>query len=148
MPPSRLLKRLESFIGRKDYLEQIEAAFTKENKHVIILSSFPGTGKSSLANEIGHRLNESSLNQFVYWMRSDENNLDAEFRLYALDLKVVSEEEYAKKPTEYIIDQIAMKLRSKHMNEKFLFILDNCDSIKNASRCIDLIVKIMMTNSK
>jgi hypothetical protein len=35
-----------------------------------------GIGKLSIANEFGHRFNDNSLNQFVYWMRSDENNLE------------------------------------------------------------------------
>ena len=49
----------------------------------------PGTGKSSIANEIGHRLNDRSLNQFVYLMRSDDNNLEQEFRKFAFDLKAI-----------------------------------------------------------
>jgi len=67
-------------VGRKEYLDQIDKALTKEKKQIIILSSFSGTGKSSIANEIGHRFNERFFNQFVYWMRSDENNLDEELK--------------------------------------------------------------------
>ena len=89
MPPSKLPNRFENFIGRQKYLDQINSAFTIESKQVIILSSFAGTGKSSIANEIGHRLNEKYLNQFVYWIRSDEHNLEEEFRKLAFDLKVI-----------------------------------------------------------
>ena len=96
MPRCKLLNRLGKFIGRKEYIEQIESAFTKENKQVIVLSSMPGNGKSSIANKIGHRFNEKSLNQFVYWMRSDEDNLDEEFRQFALDLEVITVDEKSK----------------------------------------------------
>ena len=146
IPPSKLLSRNENFIGRKEYLEQIESAFTKENKQVIILSSMSGNGKSSIANEIGHRLNERSLNQFVYWMKSDENYLEEEFRQFAFNLKIVTEEgkviteeEKAKKPIEYIIKQIAFKLKSCHLNEQILFIFDNCDLIKDTEEYLNLI---------
>lgn len=103
------------------------------------MSSFAGSGKSSIANEIGHRLNDASLCQLVYWMKSD--NLDEEFRQFALDLKAINQDEKLKKPTNFIIKQIAFKLRLKHMKEKFLFILDNCDSIENAKEYLDLIMQ-------
>ncbi len=140
MPPSRLLNHNKNFIGRKEYLKQIDSAFTKQNKQIVILSSFSGTGKSSIANEIGHILNDRSFNQFVYWMASDENKLDEKFRQFAIDLKVLTEEEKVKEPIEHIIEKIELKLRSNHMSEQILFILDNCDSIKNTTKYFDLIL--------
>ncbi len=106
------------------------------------MSSFSGTGKSSIANEIGHRFNER-FNQFVYWMRSDENNLDQEFRQFAFDLKLITEDEKLKKPTSYIMKKIEFKLKPNQNNlcEQFLFILDNCDSIEKAKEYFDFIIQ-------
>ncbi len=103
------------------------------------MSSFSGTGKSSIANEIGHRLNERVFNQFVYLMRSDENNLDGEFREFAFNLKLITEDQKQKEPTEYIMKKIELKLKSfqiksNHLNEQFLFIFDNCDSIEKTKK--------------
>ena len=53
--PSKIPNRIEKFIDKKEYLDQIDQAFTEENKQIIILSPFQGTSKSSIANEIGHR---------------------------------------------------------------------------------------------
>jgi len=141
LPPSKLLNRNKNLIGRKEYLDQIDKAFTIENKQIIILSSFQGTGKSSIANEIGHRFNDRSLNQFVYWMRSDENYLDEEFRQFAFDLKLINQDEKLKKPTEYIMKKIELKLKSNHLSEQFLFILDNCDSIEKTKEYFDFIIQ-------
>ena len=141
LPPSKLLNRDSNFIGRKEYLEKIESAFTKENKQVVILSSFSGTGKSSIANEICHRFNDSSLNQLVYWMKADEFNLDDKFRQFAFDLKVITENEKIKMQTKFIIDRISSKLKSDHMDKRFLFILDDCDSTENTKDYLNLIMK-------
>jgi len=66
------------------------------------LSSISGTGKSSIANEIGHRFNERSLSQFVYWMKSDEDNLDEQFRKFAFDLKLINNDEKLRESTDFI----------------------------------------------
>ena len=140
LPPSRLLNRKQNFIGREEYLEQIETSFNKENKQIVILSSFPGAGKSSIANEMGHRLNDNSLNQLVYWMRSDDNNLEYEFRQFAFNLKAITEDDKVKMTIEDVINQIGFRLRLNHMSENFLFILDNCDSIVNTKKFLDIIL--------
>ena len=150
LPPSKLLNRNKEFIGRKEYLDQIEEAFTKENKQIIILSSFQGTGKSSIANEIAHRFNKRSFNQFVYWMRSDEDNLDEEFRQFALDLEVITEDEKLKMSTEKIVDKIARKIKPRiDLREEFLFIFDNCSSIEKTKEYFNLIIQdSSLTNVK
>jgi len=141
LPPSKLPTRNQNFIGRKEYLDQIDNALTKGNKQVIILSSFSGTGKSSIANETGHVFNDRSFNHFVYWMGSDKNNLDEEFRKFAFDLNVVTEDEKLKKPIEFIIKKIELEIKSNHLSEQFLFIFDNCDSIENTNQYLDLIIQ-------
>jgi hypothetical protein len=37
------------------YIKDIKSVFFDENKKVVIISSFPGTGKTTLANEIAYR---------------------------------------------------------------------------------------------
>ena len=55
--------RTNRFVGREQYLKDIELAFASENKKIIVLSSFPGTGKTTLANEFGYRFTEKSINK-------------------------------------------------------------------------------------
>ena len=144
LPPSKLLNRNQNFIGRKEYLDQIDTAFTKENKRLVILSSFQGTGKSSIANEIGHRFNERSLNQFVYWMRSDEDNLNEKFRQFAFDLEVITEDEKLQKPIGYIITKVGLSFRSRlkdNSREEFLFIFDNCNEIEKTKEYFGLMIQ-------
>ena len=112
------------------------------------MSSISGTGKSSIANEIGHRFNERSLSQFVYWMKSDEDNLDEQFRKFAFDLKLINDEKL-RESTEYVMNKIGLKLKSDHLSEQFLFILHNCDSIEKTNKYFDFIIQdSALTNIK
>ena len=51
LPGSDLPTRNRNFVGREQYLEDIESAFFKEDKKIILISSFPGTGKTTLADK-------------------------------------------------------------------------------------------------
>ena len=82
-------------------------------------------------------------------MRSDENNLDEEFRQFALYLKVITEDEKLKKPTEFIMKRIELELKRNHLDKEFLFIFDNCDSIKETAQYFDFIIQdISLKNIK
>ena len=55
LPANNFPKCVANFVGRELYLEGIEAAFSNENKKLVILSSMPGTGKTTLAIKFGYR---------------------------------------------------------------------------------------------
>lgn len=75
-------------MGREKFLERINASFSKDNKKIIVLSSFAGTGKSAIANQFGYMFNDKDECNYVYWMKSDANNLESEFKIFATELQI------------------------------------------------------------
>ena len=90
MPASILPKRILNFVGREEYLKNIETIYLEENKNTVCLSSIAGTGKTTITNEFGYQFKskQSSNSSFVYWVKSDNNNADNEFKQFALDLEI------------------------------------------------------------
>jgi len=65
-------KRTEHFIGRKQYLKEIEFEYLNRKRQIIVLRSISGTGKSTLANEFGYRYKNQSINDnIVYWVKAN-----------------------------------------------------------------------------
>lgn len=121
LPASNLRIRTENFIGRENYLEKIDSAFSEEKKKIVVLNSFGGTGKTSIANEYSHRFRSSG---FVYWFKPDIG----EMNLFASDLGIqLSNEE--KQQKSKIIDKIKSNIEGIFKNNadkfNFLFILDD-----------------------
>ncbi len=120
--------RNKNFVGRELYLEDIESAFFKEDKKIILISSFPGTGKTTLANEIAYRFTDKSVNNhYAYWVKSDDKNSDfyfENFAKYELNLNLNE-----KNNKTFIIRQIKKKLEKA--TENLLFVFDNCDDFKH-----------------
>ena len=142
--------RTNRFVGREQYLKDIEFAFANENKKIIVLSSFPGTGKTTLANEFGYRFTEKSINNhLVYWVKSDGNNSDYYFENFAkFDLHIDLSE---KNDKHFIIRQIKNKLNKT--TENILFIFDNCDNYQSIEDYVDMIstlkqLKILITTRR
>ncbi len=84
-------------------------------------------------------------------MRSDENNLDEEFRQFAFDLEVITEDEKLKNSTEFIVRKVGLKFRLRLIDSssEFLFIFDNCESIEKTKEYFDLIIQdSTLTNVK
>ncbi len=71
---SELPTRTINFIGREIILKQIEKNFFELNKQIVVVSSFSGTGKTTVANEFGYQFLEKNPDSYAYWMKSDENN--------------------------------------------------------------------------
>ena len=91
MPASNLPKKILHFVGREDYLNLIESVYLKEkSKKIVVLSSFAGTGKTTLANEFGYQYKDKQPAKYsiVYWIKSDNNNADNEFKELALNLQI------------------------------------------------------------
>jgi hypothetical protein len=140
--------RTNRFVGREKYLKDIESAFSNENKKIIVLSSFPGTGKTTLANEFGYRFTEKSFNNhLVYWIKSDGNNSDYYFENFAkFDLHIDLNQNNDK---QFIIRQIKNKLN--RTTENILFIFDNCDNYQSIEDYVVMIstlkhFKILITS--
>ena len=150
LPPSDLPDRTWHFVGREKYLKDIESAFFDKNKKIIIISSFPGTGKSTLANEIAYRLTDKRhSNHLAYWVKSDGTNSDFYFENFAkFELNINLNEKNDKK---FIIRQIKIKLDKATKN--LLFIFDNCDDYQDIKDYLQMILslaksKIIITTTR
>lgn len=134
MPQNYLPTRIANFIGREDVLKQIDEEFFKNNKKVISLNSFSGTGKTTTAIEFGYRFVEKFKECFVYFMKSDRNNIDLEFKNFASECKIADLKSQDKKG---LIGKVKEKLCE--LNEKVLFIFDNCDNLKSVGLYLSII---------
>ena len=141
--------KMNDFIGREEYLKQIEDILKDETKKIVTLCSFAGTGKTSLANEYGHRFKEKSKkSNIVYWIKSDANNSDHEIQKLASGFNIFLDEKL-KTDRDFLARQIRNKLfQSK--NKSFLFIFDNCDDYEAVRVYVEMFsylenVKILIT---
>ena len=128
LPPSFLPACIKNFVGREEILERMSEALFEYNTQIIILSAFAGVGKSTVANKFGFSFKEKNSTNYVFWMKSDGNNLDNEFRYFASKLEIHTDFQRDK---EILTREINNRLHN--LNEKILFIFDNCDNHRNVS---------------
>jgi hypothetical protein len=120
------------FVGRREYLDQIEVAFFTENIKVLGITSTESaeSGKTVLANEYCFRYNsKDTLNNYVYCLKADEKNLSLEFKEIAknLDTKDIKEiERMDKKDVLYEIKSILALIQ----NENVLFLFNDCENFE------------------
>jgi len=152
MPANNLPKCVANFVGRELYLESIESAFLNENKKIVILSSMPGTGKTTLAIEFGYRFIKLDFrNNRVYWFKSDKDNLNSEFLKFAENDLYIKFNDKQKTDKQFVVRQIKNTIHEKQKEEeKVLFIFDNCDDFKSIDDYITLAsdlfnCKVLMT---
>jgi tetratricopeptide (TPR) repeat protein len=126
LPPSFLPACIKNFVGREKILKRMNEAIFEKNIQIIILSAFAGVGKSSVANKFGYTFKEKNSNNYAFWMKSDENNLENEFRYFSSKLEIHTDFQRDK---EILIREVNNKLHK--LEEKILFIFDNCDNHEN-----------------
>ena len=126
MPASNFPNLNKNFIGREEYLKEMNSIFfsnnDRNNKKTVVLSSFEGYGKSSIALKYAQ---EFKLNGFVYWIKSNKNNSDLELLSLASDIGIYFQNSKEKQNSDFVITTITNKL--KNLNKRILFIFDNYD---------------------
>ena len=125
LPASDLPERTKNFIGRENYLKVMEDTFySSVNKNIIVLRSFPGTGKTTLAKEFGYKFKRKSFNDhFTYWVKSDGSNANDYFQKFAQYNLGIHLDRKSKNNQDLLIKQIKNKLIGTTCN--VLFIFDN-----------------------
>jgi hypothetical protein len=128
LPASFLPSKTLNFVGREKFMNEIRSAL--ESGKIVIISSFAGTGKSTLANEYAYRFLIPN-NNLVYWFKSDENNLNNEFINFAEKyLNILLRDPEQKNDRNIIINKINTRIRSAK-NEKVVFVFDDCENYEN-----------------
>jgi len=129
LPKSFIPSRIKNFIGETN-IGKIEESFFRNNKKIVNLTSnLKSVGKSAIANEYAHRFEKKQEALGVFWMKSNENNLDLEFCLFALNF--FGKEFEFKSSREEIIKEIKSKLKRLEKKGKILFVFDDCDLVYN-----------------
>ena len=131
LPANDLPGRIENFTGRESILERINKAFVENKNKIVVLSSYAGIGKSSIANEYACQFIAKQSDHFAYWMKSDGNNIDLEFEKFAKYCQINRNDVESKQ-------EFTRRLKNKlfDLNEKILFIFDNCDNPQSISSYI------------
>jgi len=105
-----------------------------DNKKTIVLSSFEGYGKLSIALKYAQ---EFKLKGFVYWIKSNKNNSDLELLSFASDIGIYFQNS-EKQNSDFVITKITNKL--KNLDKRILFIFDNYDD--ESSNTMKYIIKL------
>lgn len=128
MPASDLPSRIDNFIEKDQILEKINQTFLTNNKQIIVITSFSGTGKTTTAIEYGYKFIENKNgHHFAYMIKSDGIKIELEFEILAKKFKLKREEtNFIKNLKDKLID----------LDEKILFIFDNCEHFLNIERFI------------
>ena len=107
---SKLPNRILNFVGREELLDRIESAFFVETRKLAIISSFAGTGKTSIANEYGYKFANKTLNKdFVFWIKSDGQNSEIEFQQLAQIYLEIYLDEKEKSNKELLISEVKFR---------------------------------------
>ncbi len=141
LPANKIPQCVANFVGREPYVESVKSAYFNENKKIVILSSMPGTGKTTLAIEFGHRFIElDPKNNRVYWFKSDKDNLNSEFLNFAENDLQIKFNEKQKTDQKFVIRKIENTIHERQNEEKkVLFIFDNCDDFKSIDDYINMV---------
>jgi len=134
LPASNLPLLSNLFTSREIEINRIERAFTQK-KIIVVLSSFPGVGKTCLAIEFAYRFQKDK-NKIAYWMKAKDNNLDYEFESFAMGIN--RNYSFIEKDKSELIEKDKRKLirslthfLNLYQNKKILFVFDDCNDYKN-----------------
>jgi len=136
------LSERKKFIGRENYIDEMNNRLKSEKCQIIVLCAFGGTGKTTLANEYGHRMltNMKDMNYCVRWFRAENlNKLEDDWRQLATLLNI----DTANMKRINLIDRVNNELNKLENN--FLFILDNVETYEEI---VDFIKCLPKKNTK
>jgi len=128
LPSSVLPMRNQNFIEKDQILERLSNTFFNQNKQIIVINSFSGTGKTTIAIEYGYKFIENNNHHhYAYMIKSDGLKLELEFESLAKKFKFKKDEtSFIKNLKDILVD----------LDEKILFIFDNCEHYLNIERFI------------
>jgi hypothetical protein len=122
-----LMPRVVPFIGRTQILEQIREEM--KTKQIVVLAAYGGTGKSTLANEFGHKYAENKDNKdrvsiLIHCETRDKVYGDLKKMALLLEMDISN---------KAIGEKLAFYVRAKltELDQSFLFILDNVEKYED-----------------
>lgn len=125
-----------NLIERKTILNEISDTFLNKKEQTVLLCSYAGSGKSTIANEYGYSFLSESANNFAYFFNSSEQNL--KFSLNEYVKSIPGSKEKPNITVKDILNKIHATFRCLNKRTKLLFILDNCDSYEIIADLLNL----------
>ena len=118
-PTSCLPDRLSNFTARDNEIGNVITSLVKEKKAVVSLHGGPGFGKTSIAIEVSHKLNENPNISVVFSQLTFATNVDEMIRQLCIDVGVNYEDD----PKSSLI------LWLRKIESKVIFVMDNIDNL-------------------
>ena len=137
-PTSCLPDKLIMFTGREAEIQKVMTFLADKNNAVVSLHGGPGFGKTAIAIEVSHKLDEDPTIPVVFSQLAAATNEDEMIRQLCLDVGVNHEDD----PKQ------SFMLWLKNIKRKVIFVMDDIDNLleKDRSRLYDFI-RLMRKNS-
>ena len=138
-PTSCLPDRLPMFTGREDQILNVIAILNDKKRAVVSLHGGPGFGKTAIAIEVSHKLNEENNISVVFSQLTSENTVDEMILQLFLDAGVNHDED--KPPKSSLI------LWLRNIKSNVIFVLDNIDNLLENKSSFYEFLRLLRKNS-
>ena len=135
---SCLPDRLQNFTAREKEIQKVITFLVNEEKAVVSLRGGPGFGKTSIANEVSHRLSKDHNIPVVFSELATANNVDEMIRQLCLDVGVNYEDEDP---------QSSLILWLRNIKSKVIFVMDDIENMLNDRSTFYEFVRLLQKSS-
>ena len=127
------------FTGRKAEIQKVISLLKDDNKAVVSLRGGPGFGKTAIAIEVSHKLDEDPTILVVSSQLATATNEDEMIRQLCLDAGVNHEDD----PKQSLIFSV------KNITRKVIFVMDDIDNLleENCRSDFDNFIRLLRKNS-
>ena len=134
---SCLPDKLPTFTARKAETQRVIASLIEEEKAVVSLHGGPGFGKTAIAIEVSHKLNEDHNIPVVFSQLTTATTVDEMVRRLCRDVGIYHEDD----PKSSLIVWL------KNLKRKVIFVMDDIDNLLEDKTCFYEFVRLMRKNS-
>ncbi|XP_066015507.1 uncharacterized protein [Pocillopora verrucosa] len=125
LPPSNLPSKVPHFTGRQRECEDISSHLTSKRSRIVSVWGSPGFGKTSVATEVGHRLQTGGLLVYFFSMRELLSKADLTTQLLSFFRRHSTRDQIPQQMS--IEEELFFFLRD--ISGEFVMILDNADEL-------------------
>ena len=138
-PTSCLPKKLPMFTGREVEIQKVIDLVKDDNKAVVLLHGGPGFGKTSIAIEVSHKLDEDPTILVVFSQLTTATNEDEIIRQLCLDVGVNHEDD----PKQSLI------FRFKKIKKNVILVMDDIENLleEKCRTAFDDFIRLLLKHS-
>ena len=137
-PSICLPDRLPMFTGRKVEIQNVIAFLIDQETAVVSLHGGPGFGKTAIAIQVSHRLNEDLNIPVVFSQLTRATTVDEMIRQLCLDVGVNHEDD----------PKSSFLLWLRNINRKVIFVMDDVDNLLEDKSDFYAFVRLLRKNSR